>query len=264
MSERGERWGVLPNYWSYQGHQVGTSPETEDAILNAMGATGEHPSRGRRFKIAAGPCVTGPDRAWGWAVQLYALRSKDSWGIGDMADLRRFARWSRGQGASLILLNPLGAQTPTLPYQASPYYASSRRFRNTMYIRIEEIDGAEQVAAELEPLRQSRAGTERPAAHRLRRGLPPEVQALEAIFQAVPEPRGLPHGPAAKAAPCATSPPTTLLPRRMAPHGAIGRQSSGIRMARASTGERSKARRARRFPRVAAVPPRPPDGSRRA
>src|SRR6266850_336707 len=128
MSERAERWGVLPSYWSYEGHHIQTSAETEAAILAAMGASSDYPPRGRRYKVAAGPCVPGPDRVWGWAVQLYSLRSQKSWGIGDMGDLRRFAKWSRKQGASVILLNPLGAQIPTLPYEASPYYASPRRF----------------------------------------------------------------------------------------------------------------------------------------
>ena len=31
-------------------------------------------------------------RAWGWAIQLYALRSRESWGIGDLADLRAARR----------------------------------------------------------------------------------------------------------------------------------------------------------------------------
>src|SRR5439155_18210089 len=48
-------------------------------------------------------------RIWGWAAQLYATRSRESWGIGDLADLRRLARWSAGLGAGLILLNPLAA-----------------------------------------------------------------------------------------------------------------------------------------------------------
>ena len=191
MNERAERWGVLPNYWSYQGQQMQTSTATEEAILAAMGATGEHPPRGRRYKVAAGPCVTGPDRTWGWALQLYAMRSRESWGIGDMADLRRFARWSRKQGASVVLLNPLGAQIPTLPYQASPYYSSSRRFRNTMYIRVEEVDGADRCATELEPLRE--------AAHRLNEQrlidydevFRLKSQAFELIFRATPEPPGL-------------------------------------------------------------------------
>jgi 4-alpha-glucanotransferase len=191
MSERGERWGVLQSYWSYQGQQVATSTETEEAILTAMGATGEHPPRGRRYKVAAGPCVTGPDRAWGWSVQLYAMRSRGSWGIGDMADLRHLAKWSRKQGASHVLLNPMGAQTPSHPYQASPYYASSRRFRNTMYIRVEEVDGAERCAAELEPLRAAaqKLNIERlidyDEVFRLK------SRALEAIFRVAPDPRGL-------------------------------------------------------------------------
>jgi hypothetical protein len=143
MTERAERWGVLPSYWSYQGQLVETSPETERAILAAMGASGERPRRVRPYKMPPDPCAKGPDRSWGWAVQLYAVRSKQSWGIGDMADLRRLAQWSRRDGASVLLLNPLGAQTPTFPHQPSPYYSSSRRFRNTLYIRIEEVDGAE-------------------------------------------------------------------------------------------------------------------------
>jgi 4-alpha-glucanotransferase len=191
MSERGTRWGVLPSYWSYQGQLIETSPETEGAILAAMGASSEHPPGARRHKLPPDRCSTAPNRAWGWAVQLYAVRSKDSWGIGDMADLRRLAQWSRRQGASVILLNPLGAQTPTLPYQPSPYYSSSRRFRNTLYIHVEEVDGAEQCAVELEPLRiaAQKLNNERLIDHdevfRLK------TQALEAIFRAAPEPRGL-------------------------------------------------------------------------
>jgi 4-alpha-glucanotransferase len=124
-------------------------------------------------------------------VQLYAVRSPQSWGIGDMADLRRLAQWSRHQGASLILLNPLGAQTPILPHQASPYYASSRRFRNTLYLRVDELDGAEQCAAELEPLRTAaqRLNQQRLIDYDAVFGL--KSKALEAIFQAAPEPRGL-------------------------------------------------------------------------
>jgi 4-alpha-glucanotransferase len=82
-------------------------------------------------------------RIWGWAAQLYATRSRESWGIGDLADLRRLARWSaRTLGAGLVLLNPLASAAVTLPQQASPYYPSSRRFRNPLYIRVEDVPGA--------------------------------------------------------------------------------------------------------------------------
>src|SRR6202165_2462100 len=153
MLDGAGRWGILPAYHGWQGDLVETLPATTDAILAAMGAAQDRPPRIRRLKLQDDPCAAAPDRAWGWAIQLYALRSRDSWGIGDLADLRRFGRWSRRRGASVILLNPLGAQTPTLPYEPSPYYASSRRFRNTLYLRVEEIEGADRCAAELQPLR---------------------------------------------------------------------------------------------------------------
>jgi 4-alpha-glucanotransferase len=88
-------------------------------------------------------------RTWGWAVQLYAARSRESWGIGDLADLRRLARWSAAElGAGMLLLNPLSAVAPVLPQQPSPYYPSSRCFRNPLYVRIEEVPGA--AAAQLD------------------------------------------------------------------------------------------------------------------
>jgi hypothetical protein len=141
-SDKAARWGILPGYHGWQGDVVVTPPEVEEAILASMGATADRPPTTRRLRVPDEPCLPAPERVWGWAVQLYALRSRESWGVGDFADLRRFGRWSRKAGASVVLLSPLGAQTPTLPYQPSPYYASTRRFRNTVYLRVEEVEGA--------------------------------------------------------------------------------------------------------------------------
>ncbi|HEV7686626.1 MAG TPA: 4-alpha-glucanotransferase, partial [Acidimicrobiia bacterium] len=58
-----------------------------------------------------------------------------------LADLRRLAQWSGRLGAGMCLLNPLHATVPDFP-QASPYYPSSRCFRNPLYLRIEEVPGA--------------------------------------------------------------------------------------------------------------------------
>jgi 4-alpha-glucanotransferase len=91
-------------------------------------------------------------RIWGWAAQLYATRSRESWGIGDLADLRRLGRWSSTLGAGLILLNPLAAATVTLPQQSSPYTPSSRRFRNPLYLRIEDVPGAADAGRDLAQL----------------------------------------------------------------------------------------------------------------
>jgi 4-alpha-glucanotransferase len=76
-------------------------------------------------------------RAWGWTVQLYATRSRESWGIGDLADLRAVSEWSESAGAGFLLVNPLHAVAPTTPQEASPYLPATRRFRNPLYLRVE-------------------------------------------------------------------------------------------------------------------------------
>jgi len=192
MGESAERWGVIPNYTGYQGNLVESPASSIDAIVRAMaGGPGEPPHLEQAPVAPDGRCTPPPGRAWGWAIQLYAARSKDSWGIGDLADLRRFGRWARSAGASVVQISPLGAQPPTTPYQACPYYSSSRRFRNTTYLRVEEIEGAERVATELAPLKaQARVlNSKRLIDHDAVFAL--KSQALELIFRAAPQPRGL-------------------------------------------------------------------------
>ena len=85
-------------------------------------------------------CPTPERTQWGWMAQLYQLRSADSWGMGDAADLRTFAeRSARDLGAGFVVCNPLHAVTLVPPVQPSPYYPSSRRFTNPLYLRVEEL-----------------------------------------------------------------------------------------------------------------------------
>src|SRR2546423_3237229 len=95
---------------------------------------------GRRVRLIVSPgrCHL-PEglRTWGWAAQLFALRSEESWGIGDLGDLRRLGRWAAGQGAGMCLVNPLHAALPGLPQEPSPYFPSSRCFRHPLYLRVE-------------------------------------------------------------------------------------------------------------------------------
>ncbi|AOS62222.1 4-alpha-glucanotransferase [Actinoalloteichus hymeniacidonis] len=78
--------------------------------------------------------------SWGWMVQLYALHSAKSWGIGDYGDLRELLRRSATElGVDVVLLNPLHAVALTDPVQSSPYSPSSRRFANPLYLRIEDL-----------------------------------------------------------------------------------------------------------------------------
>ncbi|HEU4488026.1 MAG TPA: 4-alpha-glucanotransferase, partial [Actinomycetota bacterium] len=84
-------------------------------------------------------------RQWGWALQLYAARSQKSWGMGDLGDLRLLGRWSASLGAEVALINPLHAANPGPPQEPSPYFPSSRCFRNPLYLRIEDVPGASEV-----------------------------------------------------------------------------------------------------------------------
>src|SRR5260370_15031902 len=139
MSGRSLRGGVLPRYFGYRGDVIETQPETGAAILAAMGVAGDHPPRARRRAIPEGKCEPPPSRAWGWAVQIYAARSSESWGIGDLADLRRLGRMARSQGASVLLVKPLGAQPPVAHQEPCPSYASSRRFLTTLYLEVDAL-----------------------------------------------------------------------------------------------------------------------------
>ena len=73
-------------------------------------------------------------------LQLYALHSAGSWGIGDLGDLRAFATWTGTEhGAGAVLLNPLHAITPVPPVQPSPYTPSSRRFGTPLALRLTDL-----------------------------------------------------------------------------------------------------------------------------
>lgn len=170
------------------GHAPGAPPPTSPVIVLRAGAVSPAPGRGvlslaeggevrveerfprnlpvgyHRFHPDGGASesfvIVRPDacylpdglQVWGWAVPLYAARSRQSWGIGDLADLARLARWSAEQGAGMMLLNPLCAADPVVPQQPSPYYPTSRCFSNPLYINIAEVPGAADADVEWEPL----------------------------------------------------------------------------------------------------------------
>ncbi len=82
----------------------------------------------------------GERRAWGFATQLYSVRSARSWGVGDLVDLTDLAVWSAGDlGAGYVLVNPLHGAEPAPPMEPSPYLPTTRRFFNPLYLRVERI-----------------------------------------------------------------------------------------------------------------------------
>jgi 4-alpha-glucanotransferase len=148
-----EAWGVQQEYVDAFGQRRRAPDATVEGVLAAMGATADGPPPAPPAATTdrdSAPCPRPPGRGWGWAAQLYAARSIDSWGIGDLMDLDRLARWARAAGAGFILINPLHAAAPVLPQNPSPYYPSSRRFRNVLYLRVEEV--AQATGVDVEPV----------------------------------------------------------------------------------------------------------------
>jgi len=79
-------------------------------------------------------------RLWGYAAQLYSVRSKGSWGIGDFEDLAALATWAATtQQADYVLINPVHAAEPEPPMEPSPYLPATRRYINPVYIRPDAI-----------------------------------------------------------------------------------------------------------------------------
>src|SRR5689334_16963973 len=150
--------GVATWYENADRHRVTVADDVVRAVLTEMGVDEHTPPPPKVRVVREGPDTPPPgyhrlddgqelivtprrlppvEPAWGWMLQLYALHSPGSWGIGDYADLREFTNAS---GAGVVLVNPVQAITPVLPVQRSPYSPSSRRFANPIYLRVTELD----------------------------------------------------------------------------------------------------------------------------
>ncbi len=145
LRQRAAELGVLVSYWDWQGHEITVPDETLAAIVAVLGkAPGAVPGAvSGAVSGEAGPPAVAPvpeRRAWGFTVQLYSLRSLDSWGHGDLRDLAELANWSaRDLSADFVLINPLHAVEPLPPVSPSPYLPMSRRWVSPLYLRIEDI-----------------------------------------------------------------------------------------------------------------------------
>ena len=169
LVKRARSAGIAPEYYDWRGQLVEVPAETLDAILHVLEQTPEDP-RDEADLDEPGPRALGPrpppgrqpgrggeedlgvadrsaprlsipaKRQWGFTVQLYSLRSKDSWGHGDLHDLAKLARWSAVElGAGFVLINPLHAVEPLPPMSPSPYLPMTRLFTSPLYLRVEDV-----------------------------------------------------------------------------------------------------------------------------
>ncbi len=86
---------------------------------------------------------------YGVMAQLYSVRSKKSWGMGDFVDLGHLAEIIAGQGADFLLINPVHAGEPFPPVEDSPYLPTTRRYVNPIYIRVEDVPEFEALDADV-------------------------------------------------------------------------------------------------------------------
>ena len=94
-----------------------------------------------RLVVAPEACPA-PPAGWGVSAQLYSMLSSTSQGIGDFADLITLARWVESHGGRHLLLSPLHAASPAGHQQDSPYYPSSKRWRNPLHLRVPGVDSS--------------------------------------------------------------------------------------------------------------------------
>ena len=90
-------------------------------------------------KTCYSPQEASTDKMWGYAAQLYSLKSEENWGMGDFGDLKSLVKKSAEQGASAIGLNRLHPLYQNNPAHRSPYSPTSRCFLNSLYIDVTQV-----------------------------------------------------------------------------------------------------------------------------
>ncbi len=156
-------WQVEVEDGTHAERQVATNslpllhPAEAGATQRALACTGNLPWGYHRLQVTCGEqeatarLIVVPDKAWqprplrdggrrwGLSLQLYGVRSRRNWGIGDFTDLTRLVTGAGHLGAAAVGINPLHALCSRDSDNISPYSPSSRLFLNPLYLDIEAI-----------------------------------------------------------------------------------------------------------------------------
>lgn len=139
ITDRARAAGIQPEYLDAWGHLR----RVDDGILHKLLAALPEPSDVAAPLSAdtASRAYEGDfDRVWLLTCQLYGLRSKRNWGIGNFSDLSSLIDLAAKWGCAGIGLNPVHALFDDIAANHSPYSPSSRLFLNTIYIDWEVVE----------------------------------------------------------------------------------------------------------------------------
>jgi 4-alpha-glucanotransferase len=88
-----------------------------------------------------------PNNTWkgaGVAIPVFSLRTKNSFGVGEFADLKSLVDWAKSTGLKLIQILPVNDTTATHTWTDSyPYAAISAFALHPLYINLEKVAGKE-------------------------------------------------------------------------------------------------------------------------
>ncbi|HEY0711879.1 MAG TPA: 4-alpha-glucanotransferase, partial [Polyangia bacterium] len=110
------------------------APSTLTLAAAVSAPAGPTDSRSPPHMIASPPPLT---RRLGVLQPLFSIRTNRGWGLGEIGDLPRFARWAGKSGLSVLQLLPVNELTEG---ETSPYSAASAFALDPVYLSLDDVE----------------------------------------------------------------------------------------------------------------------------
>ncbi|MBJ9752203.1 glycogen debranching protein GlgX [Burkholderia cepacia] len=147
LAARAHQAGILTEYTDLVGARIQAPAASLARLATALEMRGNtRASTGAPVAPTVPTCwlpeaLRSSGRRWVLSVQTYALRSKETWGIGDYDALAQVAQAAAHVGAAGVLSSPVHAPRLTCPDQASPYSPDDRLMLNPLLISVPRAAG---------------------------------------------------------------------------------------------------------------------------